>query len=602
MDITRPPKPLTDREVALVSRIGERTRDRVAKLIPILHRMRVKESVIAHGLERLARWPESDLLAVLRDEGLVSSEQEARASAELRECEFFNRTIVDRVPFERIVRSCESRRISLRIQRSFAPVEVSDTEAERPVLTVLVARDADRAEAVASFPGFHVKLAYASARTIRTVYQQGFAQTEQALIAVMTAFDGLVANGTSVGGVGVQDVLAALLRHASLIGASDIALKVVGRNGTVTIKTGGVWRRVLECSRAAYERCVQAIIIACEGNDGEETRIFRDSTFNRNGSLGEILRTQLADYEYRVAIGRAVAGTSVTIRVLDEGTEVLDIESIGVEERDLANLRLIASRRSGMFVIVGPTGSGKTTFLHAFLKDSIDALGAYVQTAERPVEYRIPNASQYPLELRLEESVALEQVRRGLMRNAPNVILLGEIRTAEAAGYALDFSNTGHLLVSTFHADSAPMGLRRLLALGLEAVDLASQLLGIMAMRLVDQLCPSCKVPEDREEFAGWVTDARARGVTKLYRREVGGCPDCNFVGYRGRFAIYELMLNNDAVQEALLSNGSERQIREAGIAKGGSLLDSALKGLDRGAAGVEEVLRAMPASMGWRK
>lgn len=591
---------MTEREIALVGRIGERSRERVANLIEILHRMRVKESAIAHGLERVSRWPESDLLAVLRDEGLVSSEQEARASALLRDSRFFDRSIVDRVPFERIKRACETVQVSLKHQRAYVPVEVDDTAGKRPELTVLVSRDADRADAVAAFPGFDVKFGYASARTVRTVYQHGFAQTEAAFVECMTAFETQIASG--VGGTGVQDVLTAMLRHASLIGASDIALKVVGRSGTVTLKTGGVWRRVLECSRAAYDRCVQAITTACEGNDGEEARIFRDTSFNRKGSLGDVLRTQLADYEYRVAIGRAVAGTSVTIRILDEGTEVLDIEGIGVEDRDLANLRLIASRRSGMFVIVGPTGSGKTTFLHAFLKDSFDALGAYVQTAERPVEYRIPNASQYPLELRLEESVALEQVRRGLMRNAPNVILLGEIRTAEAAGYALDFSNTGHLLVSTFHADSAPMGLRRLLALGLDPVDLASQLLGIMAMRLVDQLCPQCKLPEERQEFSNWTASAHARGVTQLYRRSAGGCPDCNFVGYRGRFAIYELMLNNEEVQEALVRNASERELRAAGIGAGGSLLDAALKGLDRGAAGVEEVLRAMPASMGWRQ
>ncbi len=594
---------LSEREQSLVGKLDERFRARTISVIHGLRAAGVRDNTICHGLERVTRVAGLDLLGILRNEGLISSEQEARISASLRgNAKFFERTIVDAVDVEAIQRACAQGGIDLRTRREFMPVELGEkAQSGRQRLTVVVARDRDRAEAEQTFGSFDVVLAYASERTIKSIYQFCFADTELALLNTLRGFESQMSTAV---GEGIDQVIVQMLRHGSFTGASDIALKVVGEWGTINVKAGGVWRRIAECSLPAYDRIVRAIEMACDGNDAGQREIFRDTAFNRGkGLLTSALNNELASYQFRVALGRALAGTSVTIRILDEGTEVLDLASVGILDEDLVNLRAIANRRSGLFAVVGPTGSGKTTFLHAFMKDSIDALSAYVQTAERPVEYRIHNASQYPLDLAMDEASALEQVRRGLMRNAPNVILLGEVRTEEAANYALDFSTTGHLLVTTLHADSATMGIRRFLKLGLDPVDLAAQLLGVMAMRLVDQLCPFCKIPETRQEHQAWVDEAFAQpGVLNLYQRNAGGCVNCHYVGYRGRFAIYELLLATSAVQEMIIAGGSESQLREAGIPKGRSLMDSAKRSLWGGAIGVDELLRAMPASLGWRQ
>lgn len=597
---------MSARELFLIERLDERYRARTVAVIEGLREAHVRDTTIAHGLERAARQAGMDLLGVLRDEGLISSEQESRISAKLRgDARFFERSIVDVIDVARIQKACGEYGIDLRDRRAFMPVELTDSKLDgRSRLTVVVSRDRDRADAAQLFGStYEVELAYASEKTIKSIYQSCFAETEQALVVALRAFESQMSANV---GEGIDQVIVQMLRHGSFTGVSDIALKVVGSWGTINVKVGGVWRRIAECSMAAYDRIVRAIEMACDGNDSGQREIFRDTAFNRTkGLLTAALTSELSAYQYRLAIGRALSGTSVTIRILDEGTEVLDLSAVGILDDDLINLRAIAQRRSGLFAVVGPTGSGKTTFLHAFMKDSIDTLNAYVQTAERPVEYRIHNASQYPLDLAMEESAALEQVRRGLMRNAPNVILLGEVRTVEAANYALDFSTTGHLLVTTLHADSATMGVRRFLKLGLDPVDLAAQLLGVMAMRLVDQLCPDCKIPEDRAEYAYWRDEgatAASGSLRDLYQRNPGGCANCHFVGYRGRFAIYELMLGTSAVQEVIIEGGSERDLRKAGIAPGRSLIDSAKRSLWAGTIGVDELLRAMPASLGWRK
>jgi type IV pilus assembly protein PilB len=294
-------------------------------------------------------------------------------------------------------------------------------------------------------------------------------------------------------------------------------------------------------------------------------------------------------FDLRVSILPTVHGQSAVMRILDRGNIQLNIRDLGFGEEDYKRFQNIIKRPNGIFLVTGPTGSGKTTTLYAALNE-LNRPDRKIITAEDPVEYYLPGINQ----VEVKHSIGLDFARiiRAMLRQAPNIILVGEIRDNETAEIAVQASLTGHLVFSTLHTNDAPSAITRLIDIGVQPFLIASSVIAIMAQRLVRVICPKCKEPEKpsaAELFAAGITPDRAARATFLRGR---GCGHCHHTGYRGRLGIFELMKLNSAIREMTFNRAPTQEIRRQSRLLGmRTLLEDGIDKAVRGITTLEEVL-----------
>jgi len=264
----------------------------------------------------------------------------------------------------------------------------------------------------------------------------------------------------------------------------------------------------------------------------------------------------------------------------------LRLQGMGMRGKTLDRFRELIHRPEGMLLVTGPTGSGKTTTLYSALAE-IAETGRHIITIEDPVEYSLPGINQG----QTNEKAGFTFARglRAMLRQDPDVIMVGEIRDSETLQTAMEASLTGHLVISTLHTNSAVATAARLLDMGAEPYLLASSLLGVLAQRLVRKVCPTCSTPIQTPSGAAHLFP---NGPPEhLYRGE--GCADCRGTGYLGRLAIHELVTLNEELRDLILDRASESRVAEAAARAGTVLLrDECLTLVTEGATTLEEVLR----------
>lgn len=300
--------------------------------------------------------------------------------------------------------------------------------------------------------------------------------------------------------------------------------------------------------------------------------------------------------DFRISTMPTLYGEKIVLRILDRQNARLTIDQLGLNDRQCALLMQAIRQPSGMILVTGPTGSGKTVSLYACLNE-LNRPGVNIASAEDPVEIPVTGINQVNIDERtgLTFAVAL----RAFMRQDPDILMVGEIRDFETADIAVKAAQTGHLLLSTLHTRSAPASLERLRQLGLPAFNVAGSVLLIVAQRLVRRLC-SCKVVDTATgdavlSAAGFSAAERAQrdaGAWQLYRPS--GCPKCNQTGYKGRLGLFEVLPISPAMQQIILANGSTRDIAEQ--ARREDLTDLRRAGLDNVMAGnttLDDVLAA---------
>ncbi|MEE2681838.1 MAG: GspE/PulE family protein [Planctomycetota bacterium] len=297
------------------------------------------------------------------------------------------------------------------------------------------------------------------------------------------------------------------------------------------------------------------------------------------------------DIDFRVSFCPAYHGESVVLRVLRPDAVRIGLVNLGFEPDNLKIFERIIQRPNGIFLVTGPTGSGKTTTLYSAL-DTLNTPNRKIITAEDPVEYNFTGINQ----VQVRESIGLNftAILRAMLRQAPNVILIGEIRDREVADIAIQASLTGHLVFSTLHTNDAPSAITRLIDIGVKPFLVASSIQAIMAQRLIRMLCPKCAQPDESP-------DTRLLKLVNISPEEVAagsikkgvGCPNCSGTGYRGRKAIFELMRMNSEVRELAFERAQISKIREAAI-RGGmrSLLEDGKVKILRGDTTPDEVAR----------
>jgi type IV pilus assembly protein PilB len=294
--------------------------------------------------------------------------------------------------------------------------------------------------------------------------------------------------------------------------------------------------------------------------------------------------------DLRVSVLPTMFGESVVMRVLDRGNVNLDLDKLGMREDDLIAIRQLIRRPNGVVIVTGPTGSGKTTTLYSALRELNDVSSKLI-TAEDPVEYDIDGINQCQIKPEIELTFA--RILRAMLRQDPDVILVGEIRDQETAKIAIEAALTGHLVFSTLHTNDAPSSIARLLDLGLEPFLVTASVEGIVAQRLVRRICNNCKTEytpalEQLMELGLRAEDVEGR--TFYYGK---GCDACNNTGYKGRQGLYEIMTLDDTMRDMIVQHASTQILRVEAKKRGmRTLRECGLMAIYDGVTSIEEVVR----------
>ncbi len=374
-----------------------------------------------------------------------------------------------------------------------------------------------------------------------------------------------------------------LLSDAASAGASDVHIEPQETLLQVRQRVDGLLHEVLTIPRHLQDATISRLKIM-SGMDISERRKPQDGRCQLKLGGGRI--------DLRVSSMPTQFGEKIVIRLLNPDRAVLPIEDLGLAPGNLQLLQSFLARPQGMVLVTGPTGSGKSSTLYTSL-NSIKSSTNNIITLEDPIEVQVPGVNQ--MQVNARAGVTFASGLRSILRQDPNVILVGEIRDQETADIALGAAQTGHLLLSTLHTNDATATITRLFDLGIQPFLIAASLVGIVAQRLVRRPCPACLTPQqpsaDLIEKAGGPSrvPAGARWVVGL------GCDQCGQSGLKGRIAIHEVMAVNDEVRELISSRAGEHVIRKAAI-RGGmrTLLEDGVDKAAKGLTTLEEVLRVV--------
>jgi general secretion pathway protein E len=369
----------------------------------------------------------------------------------------------------------------------------------------------------------------------------------------------------------------ALLTESLREGASDIHFELFESRATVRFRIDGTLRDVIEPQRGLHAAIVSRIKIMA-GLDIAEKRLPQDGRIT--------LRLAGRPVDVRVSTLPTAHGERVVLRLLDKSTNQLDLDSLGMPPGTLDRLRGLLAQPHGILLVTGPTGSGKTTTLYAALAQ-MDSGVLNIMTVEDPIEYELDGIGQTQINSRIDMSFA--RALRAILRQDPDVILIGEIRDLETAQIAVQASLTGHLVLATLHTNDAPSAMTRLIDMGVEPFLLASSSIGVLAQRLVRRLCPACRAPYQPDAAEQALLGISADHT--LYRAV--GCSACANTGYRGRTGVYELMVFDDATR-TLIHDGANEQLLRNNAAERGmlSLREDGFSRVLAGMTSLDEILR----------
>jgi len=369
----------------------------------------------------------------------------------------------------------------------------------------------------------------------------------------------------------------AIFTEALRENASDIHIEPFETRSVVRYRVDGALRDVVEPNRALHAALVSRIKVMA-ALDIAEKRIPQDGRIN--------LRIAGRPVDIRVSTLPTGHGERAVLRLLDKSAGRLQLAKLGMVQKTLQPLTQLLASPHGIVLVTGPTGSGKTTTLYAAL-GSMDAKNSNIMTVEDPIEYDLDGIGQTQVNPRIDMSFA--RALRAILRQDPDVIMIGEIRDLETAQIAVQASLTGHLVLATLHTNDASSAITRLVDMGIEPFLLASSTIGVLAQRLVRTLCNECKQPytptaDDLKELGEYTP-------TILYRPS--GCPHCAQTGYRGRTGIHELLVVDEAMRTLIHNAANEQTIRSYAESLGmTSLRHDAIERVVEGVTSIEEMLR----------
>ena len=360
-------------------------------------------------------------------------------------------------------------------------------------------------------------------------------------------------------------MLNALLTQAARDGASDIHIEPYERHSSVRFRVDGTLREVVQPNRALHAALISRLKIMAD-LDISEKRLPQDGRIS--------LRIGTRAVDVRVSTLPSAHGERAVLRLLDKTESKLSLESVGMQGDVLRRFEHLVTQPHGIILVTGPTGSGKTTTLYAALQ-RLDAGASNIMTVEDPIEYELPGIGQTQVNAKIDLDFA--KALRAILRQDPDVIMIGEIRDFETAQIAIQASLTGHLVLATLHTNDASSAVTRLTDIGVEPFLLSSSLLGVLAQRLVRKRCTFC------------LGQSAGLGLPM-------GCEHCGQTGYSGRTGVFELLVTNEAVRAQIHNRASEAEIRAAAIKSGMTLMrEDGQRLVAAGITSPEELLRVTP-------
>ena len=379
----------------------------------------------------------------------------------------------------------------------------------------------------------------------------------------------------------VVRLMDALLADATLRGASDIHFEPEPHFLRIRYRIDGVLRQV----RVLHLRYWSAMVVRLKvmaGMNIAETRAPQDGRISLTISGRQV--------DYRSAVQPMIHGENFVLRILDRARGLVPIDGLGLSEKQLTLLQLMLARPEGILLVTGPTGSGKTTTLYSVL-GHLNNEGVNIMTLEDPVEYPMPMIRQTSIS-EVSKMDFAEGIR-SMMRQDPDVILVGEVRDHDTAEMAFRAAMTGHQVFSTLHTNSAIQSIPRLLDLNIKTNVLAGNLIGIVAQRLVRTLCPKCKKADTPSPVEARLLGLGADEPVTVYRPV--GCQSCDFLGYKGRMAIFELLKFDKGLDGLITKNASVNEMNDYAVARGfASMAEDGLRRVRDGLTTVDEVSRVV--------
>jgi type IV pilus assembly protein PilB len=381
----------------------------------------------------------------------------------------------------------------------------------------------------------------------------------------------------------VIQLVSSIIGDAIRMGASDIHVEPMKAAMRVRYRLDGYLRTIVELPKRVQGPCISRLKII-SGLDISESRKPQD------GRTRAVLEGREVDL--RVSSLPTYFGEKVVLRILDPSAVIVDLDNLGFEATDFENIQQALASSQGMILCTGPTGSGKTSTLYSALL-KLNQESDNVVTVEDPIEYQLEGINQVQVNIRA--GVTFASALRSILRQDPDVVLIGEIRDLETAEIAVQAAQTGHLVLSTLHTNDALSTVSRLVVMGVPPYLLASSLLCVLAQRLVRRLCVHCRQLGDPDPAA--LRLLRAAGIVEvpesLYQPK--GCERCNYVGYKGRMGIFELLMMTSRVRQMLLDGASEADIERLARSEGmHSLLEDGLRKCSLGLTSLDELLRVI--------
>lgn len=443
-----------------------------------------------------------------------------------------------------------------------------------------------------SLVGYHIEAVFASQETIENTYLKVFSNTEKDIMKILKTIE-----RNPEAKVDVTSLMTLIVKHACFTGVSDIHFNPLHTTGMVKFRVDGDLKEFCALPRDIFDRAVQTV--RTSGNINTEVQDTREGSY-------EVDDPELERYNFRVQFNKTINGVSAIFRILDSRNNIASINSIGFDEKTKNKLIDLTQKSAGLVLITGPTGSGKTTTLYSLLK-LIDPLKTAIHTVENPVEYELGAWNQHEIS-RKEEAGKTEGDKwqvffKGLLRNDIDVGLLGEVRDKSTADAALQLSNTGHLVWTTLHTNSAGRAITRLSEMGVNMGAFADVALAVVAQRLVKKLCSHCKVEVDNdignttskeiysvleesseimddiekarwsemlgfnvfsdieEGVKGYEIVEKIKSSIDLYTST--GCSHCENTGYKGRKAVYEVLSVNKKNRSLIATGATGDKVME---------------------------------------
>ncbi|QNB45507.1 type II secretion system protein GspE [Thermanaerosceptrum fracticalcis] len=435
--------------------------------------------------------------------------------------------------------------------------------------------------------GLEVEAGIATEREIELAIQRYYGLPEELKSAYESSktetvsFFNIDQGSTSTDDAPVIKAVNTILQTAVKEGASDIHIEPREHDLRVRLRVDGVLREAMTLSKNIHPPMISRLKIMAE-MDIAEKRLPQDGRI--------MIKYGTRNIDLRVSSLPSIFGEKIVIRLLDKENQFLSLEQLGFRPKLLEKFKNVLASPYGMILLTGPTGSGKTTTLYASLGE-INQVGRNIVTIEDPVEYILPGIIQ--VQTNVKAGLDFASGLRSILRQDPDVIMVGEIRDKETASIAVRAATTGHLVFSTLHTNDAAGAVTRLVDMEVEPFLVASSVVGIVAQRLVRRNCPYCREEYDVPPGTQERLFLKIPDEQPLRLKRGRGCAQCGFTGYKGRLALHELLVVNAGIQELILRKTSAEKIKELAMAQG--MEDLYMDGVEKilqGATTVQEVLR----------